>query len=84
VWLYHRFPLSFREVEEMTMARGVIVCYETIHGGAAGSVRASLISCVAVGHGQAKMASRRSVHQDPRSTHYLWRAVKRTATCWTS
>jgi putative transposase len=31
VWLYHRFPLSFREVEEMMMARGVRVTYESIH-----------------------------------------------------
>jgi putative transposase len=31
VWLYHRFPLSLREVEEMMLARGVIVSYETIH-----------------------------------------------------
>lgn len=23
VWLYHRFPLSFREVEEMMLQRGV-------------------------------------------------------------
>ena len=30
VWLYHRFPLSLREVEEMMMARGVVVSYETI------------------------------------------------------
>jgi putative transposase len=30
VWLYHRFPLSFREVQEMMMHRGVIVSYETI------------------------------------------------------
>ncbi len=30
VWLYHRFPLSFREVEELMLVRGVIVCYETI------------------------------------------------------
>ena len=30
VWLYHRFPLSFREVEEMMMDRGVVVSYETI------------------------------------------------------
>jgi putative transposase len=30
VWLYHRFPLSFREVEEMMMERGVVVSYETI------------------------------------------------------
>ena len=37
VWLYHRFPLSLREVEEMMMmmmmmARGVIVSYESIRG----------------------------------------------------
>jgi len=30
VWLYHRFPLSFGEVEELMLVRGVIVSYETI------------------------------------------------------
>ncbi|MFE2610675.1 IS6 family transposase [Streptomyces mirabilis] len=30
VWLYHRFPLGFREVEELLLQRGVIVSYETI------------------------------------------------------
>jgi transposase-like protein len=30
VWLYHRFSLSFCEVEEMMLVRGVIVSYETI------------------------------------------------------
>ncbi|MGX1027488.1 transposase-like protein [Streptomyces ambofaciens] len=30
VWLYHRFPLSFREVEELMLARGVIVSHETV------------------------------------------------------
>jgi putative transposase len=30
VWLYHRFPLSFREVEELMLVRGVIVSYKTI------------------------------------------------------
>ena len=29
VWLYHRLPLSFREVEELMLVRGVIVTYET-------------------------------------------------------
>lgn len=29
-WLYYRFPLSVREVEEMMLARGVTVSYETI------------------------------------------------------
>ena len=30
VWLYVRFNLSLREVEEMMLARGVDVSYETI------------------------------------------------------
>jgi putative transposase len=30
IWLYFRFPLSFREVEELMLARGVPVSYETI------------------------------------------------------
>ncbi|MFI2511661.1 IS6 family transposase [Streptomyces sp. NPDC018972] len=30
VWLYFRFPLSFREVEELMFQRGVIVSYETV------------------------------------------------------
>ena len=30
VWLYHRFCLSFRDVEELLAARGIVVSYETI------------------------------------------------------
>jgi putative transposase len=30
VWLYHRFCLSFREVEELLAERGVTVTYETV------------------------------------------------------
>jgi putative transposase len=30
VWLYHRFPLSYREVEELLLARGIIVSHEAI------------------------------------------------------
>ncbi|GGQ32827.1 hypothetical protein GCM10010266_64930 [Streptomyces griseomycini] len=30
VWLYHRFPLSFREVEELMLERGVLVSCETV------------------------------------------------------
>ena len=30
VWLYCRFPLSFREVEELMLERGVSVSYETV------------------------------------------------------
>lgn len=35
VWLYHRFPLSLRVVEEMMAARGVGVIYETVRHWAA-------------------------------------------------
>src|SRR6476619_3196933 len=30
VWLYFRFPLSLRMVEEMLAARGIIVTHETV------------------------------------------------------
>jgi putative transposase len=30
VWPYHRFPLSFREVEELMLERGIAVSYETV------------------------------------------------------
>ncbi|HTH88143.1 MAG TPA: IS6 family transposase, partial [Mycobacterium sp.] len=29
VWLYHRFALSLRDVEELMLARGVVVTHET-------------------------------------------------------
>src|SRR4029453_10665036 len=30
IWLYYRFPLSLRHVEEMLFERGITVSYETI------------------------------------------------------
>ena len=30
VWLYHRFTLSFRDVEDLLAERGVTVSYESI------------------------------------------------------
>jgi len=30
VWLYFRFPLSLRVVEELLLERGIVVSYETI------------------------------------------------------
>jgi transposase-like protein len=30
VWLYFRFTLSFRDIEELLAARGIVVTYETI------------------------------------------------------
>jgi len=45
VWLYFRFPLSFREVEELMLVRGVAVSYETTGGGAPSSGRPTPTSC---------------------------------------
>jgi putative transposase len=30
VWLYFRFSLSFRDVEELPAQRGIVVTYETV------------------------------------------------------
>jgi hypothetical protein len=32
VWLYFRFPLSLRLVEEMLFERGILLSYETVRG----------------------------------------------------
>lgn len=29
VWLYYRFTLSLRDIEELMLARGIVVSYET-------------------------------------------------------
>ncbi len=38
VWLYFRFPLSLRLVEEMLLERGIVVSYETIRRWGRGDV----------------------------------------------
>jgi putative transposase len=30
VWLYFRFPLSYRDIEEIMAAQGIVLTYETI------------------------------------------------------
>ena len=30
IWLYHRFTLSFRDIEEILVYRGIVVSYESI------------------------------------------------------
>ena len=30
VWLYYRFPLSYRDVEDLLVERGIDVSYETV------------------------------------------------------
>ena len=76
VWLYHRFPLSFREVEEMMMERGVVVSHETVRQW-----------CAKFGQTYASQLRRRRPRPGDKwhldevfikiqgKTHYLWRAV---------
>ncbi|HZA19017.1 MAG TPA: IS6 family transposase [Pseudonocardiaceae bacterium] len=76
VWLYHRFPLSFREVEEMMMERGVVVSHETLRQW-----------CQKFGQTYANGLRRRRPRPGDKwhldevfikingKTHYLWRAV---------
>ena len=76
VWLYYRFPLSFREVEELMLARGVVVSYETIRRW-----------CAKFGQAYANQLRRRRPRPGDKwhldevfiringTIHYLWRAV---------
>lgn len=76
VWLYFRFPLSFREVEELMLERGVAVSYETIRRW-----------CAKFGQSYANQLRRRRARPGDKwhldevfiringTQHYLWRAV---------
>src|SRR5947208_7977909 len=76
VWLYFRFSLSFRDVEELLAQRGIVVTYETVRQW-----------CLKFGQAYANELRRRrprcgdTWHMDEvylkinGKTHYLWRAV---------
>ena len=76
VWLYFRFALSFRDIEELVASRGIIVTYETI--------RQWLLK---FGQGYANKLRRRQPQRGYKwhldevvltikgRHHYLWRAV---------
>ena len=67
VWLYFRFPLSFREVEELMLVRGVAVSYETIRRWCA-QVRPGLRqpAAPAAPAPRRQVAPRRGVREDQR------------------
>ena len=76
VWLYFQFPLSFREVEELMLQRGVVVSYETIGAGMPSSGRLTPTSCAVDAPAPATNAtSTRSSSKINGKIHYLWRAV---------
>jgi len=76
VWLYFRFSLSYRDVEELLAARGIIVTYETVRQW-----------CRKFGQVYANQLRRRRPQSGDEwhldevflgingQTHYLWRAV---------
>jgi putative transposase len=76
VWLYHQLALSLRDVEELMIARGVVVSYETIRSW-----------CATFGPDYANQLRRRRPRPGDKwhldevfikisgITHYLWRAV---------
>ena len=74
VWLYFRFPLSFRDVEELILERGVVLSYETIPP-VVRQTRAGLRQSVATTACPARprMAPRRRLH--PHQRYPAWRAV---------
>jgi hypothetical protein len=53
VWLYFRFPLGLRMVEELLAARGIIVTHEPSDNGRANSVSISPTKSVAAFPGSA-------------------------------
>src|SRR6185436_13329672 len=67
VWLYHRFALSLRDVEDLMLARGVVVTYETIRSWCAkfGPDYAAPVTSLAT-PSRRRMAPRRGVREDQR------------------
>jgi putative transposase len=76
VWLYFRFPLSLRMVEEMLAARGVIVSHETVRQWALkfGQAFANQIRCRLPRPGD-KWHLDEVVLKIAGKKHWLWRAV---------
>ena len=76
VWMYFRFSLSYRDVEELMAARGIIVTYETVRQ-----------LCQKFGQQYANQLRRRRAQTGDKwhldevfllingELHYLWRAV---------
>jgi putative transposase len=76
VWLYHRFPLSFREVQEMMLARGVVVSHETVRQWCAkfGQTYANALRRCRARPGDQWHLDEVFITINGK-THYLWRAV---------
>ena len=76
IWLYYRFSMSYRDVEELLAERGVVVTYETVRQW-----------CLRFGRSDAHQLRRRRARPGDTwfldevflkmsgKTHYVWRAV---------
>jgi putative transposase len=76
VWLYYRFPLSFRMVEELLAARGIELTYETVRRWSVkfGQGIARRIRSTALARGDRWHLDEVVVTINGRK-HWLWRAV---------
>ena len=80
VWLYFRFPLSLRMVDELLVARGILVSHETVRQwalkfgqGFANQIRRRLPAAGDKWHMDEVVLTIAGVK------HWLWRAVDQTA-----
>src|SRR3712207_3525340 len=83
VWLYFRFPLGLRMVEEMLAARGIVVSHETVRQWAlkfgqefANRIRRRLPRVGDKWHLDEVAIKIAGVQ------HWLWRAVDQAGRCW--
>ncbi|MVN89495.1 IS6 family transposase [Deinococcus sp. HMF7620] len=76
VWLYHRFTLSYRDVEELLLERGIAVTRESIR---TWSIEFGDVFAQGLRHREPQRGSRwhlDEMHVDVGGiTHWLWRAV---------
>ena len=81
VWLYYRFPLSYRDIEEIMAERGIMLTYETVRKW-----------CLKFGQRYAKELRHRRSHPGDQwhldevfvtiksQVYYVWRAVDQHGT----
>jgi putative transposase len=83
VWLYFRFALSFRDIEELLAARGIVVTYEAVRQWCLkfGQPFANEILCRQGRPGDTWFLDEVFITINGQR-HYLWRASTRMVMCW--
>src|SRR6202022_2657164 len=85
VWLYYRFPLSLRIVEELLAARGIDLTYETVRRRWAGKfglgiARRIRAKALARGDTSTRWSSRSTAGSTGCGAH--WISMARCSMCW--